>query len=193
MSGIKRSRVRYNKLCKHCNTSFTVPEYRKDTALFCSRKCMALESRQQVIANCKECGTEFNHISSRANKAKYCSSTCYHKAMTKKGKTQYQCIHCNVTFLSALSRKRKYCSQSCVNKSSKETWNPDFATVRKNMISRGMISKCERCGYSEHLSILGVHHKDRNRKNNDLSNLEVLCPNCHSMEHSKHVNHGFAG
>jgi 5-methylcytosine-specific restriction endonuclease McrA len=58
------------------------------------------------------------------------------------------------------------------------------------MLTRNMISKCERCGYSEHPEILGVHHKDRNRHNNDLSNLEVLCPTCHSLEHRKHIAHG---
>jgi 5-methylcytosine-specific restriction endonuclease McrA len=59
------------------------------------------------------------------------------------------------------------------------------------MKRRDMIIKCERCEYDEMPEILGVHHKDRNRKNNDLSNLEVLCPNCHSLEHLRHIAHGF--
>lgn len=59
------------------------------------------------------------------------------------------------------------------------------------MKARGMLVSCERCSYNENIQILGVHHKDRNRKNNDLSNLEVLCPNCHSLEHMKHLPHGF--
>jgi len=28
-----------------------------------------------------------------------------------------------------------------------------------------------------------VHHKDRNRENNEIENLELLCPNCHSEDH----------
>ena len=44
--------------------------------------------------------------------------------------------------------------------------------------------KCECCGISEwngeKLS-LEVHHIDGNRFNNDLSNLQILCPNCHSL------------
>ena len=42
---------------------------------------------------------------------------------------------------------------------------------------------CEYCGLSEWLgnSInLELHHKDGNRSNNELDNLELLCPNCHS-------------
>jgi len=42
--------------------------------------------------------------------------------------------------------------------------------------------KCERCGYNKS-KILQVHHKDRNPKNNDFKNLEIICPNCHSEDH----------
>lgn len=63
--------------------------------------------------------------------------------------------------------------------------------MRKAMDRRGMIVACERCGFDANPVILGVHHKDRNRKNNEASNLEVLCPNCHSLEHAKHISHGF--
>lgn len=43
--------------------------------------------------------------------------------------------------------------------------------------------KCECCGLTEWQGQpinLEVHHKDGNRSNNDLSNLQLLCPNCHS-------------
>lgn len=51
------------------------------------------------------------------------------------------------------------------------------------MKRRGMIVSCARCGFDAEPAILGVHHIDRNRRNNALTNLEVLCPNCHSLEH----------
>ena len=191
MSGMKRSRIRYEKTCGQCQCVFTVPEYRKDTAVFCSRKCLALSSRVQVTSACQECGSTFTHIASRANKAKYCSAECYHKAMHKKGTVSYTCQHCSSAFLGSPSHKRKYCSRACVNKAAKEVWRPDFATVRKNMAKRDMLTACVRCGYNAAPHILGVHHKDRNRRNNELSNLEVLCPNCHSLEHGKHTPHGF--
>ena len=88
-------------------------------------------------------------------------------------------------------KDRKYCSKSCVSKASKEIFKPSFTTVRKAMIRRELINHCNRCGYNIEPRILGVHHKDRNRNNNDMSNLEVLCPNCHSLEHLKHISHGF--
>jgi hypothetical protein len=41
---------------------------------------------------------------------------------------------------------------------------------------------CERCDYGKY-EILQIHHKDRNRSNNDMSNLELICPDCHYEEH----------
>lgn len=46
--------------------------------------------------------------------------------------------------------------------------------------SRG--NNCERCNYDKY-QILQVHHKDRNRANSNLDNLELICPNCHYEEH----------
>lgn len=45
--------------------------------------------------------------------------------------------------------------------------------------------KCELCGFTEWLGQpipLELHHEDRNHYNNDLSNLKILCPNCHALQ-----------
>lgn len=189
--GTVRSRERVTITCKHCKSLFTVANYRKDTAIYCSRSCQALDARQETTTICEECGTQFTHIASRANKAKYCSTKCYHKAMNRKGSVEHTCAHCGTKFMDSPSHKRKYCSRACVNKASKDVWKPTFTTVRKKMEKRQLLIKCERCGYDSEPRILGVHHKDRNRGNNEMSNLEVLCPICHSLEHMKHTPHGF--
>lgn len=46
--------------------------------------------------------------------------------------------------------------------------------------------KCERCGWSEVNKYTGkipleVHHKDGDYTNNSEDNLQLLCPNCHSL------------
>ena len=43
--------------------------------------------------------------------------------------------------------------------------------------------QCNRCQYADFPEILEVHHIDRDRTNNELENLEILCPNCHQVEH----------
>lgn len=45
--------------------------------------------------------------------------------------------------------------------------------------------KCEICGLSEWQNKklpLELHHKDGNHFNNDLNNVQILCPNCHSIQ-----------
>lgn len=44
---------------------------------------------------------------------------------------------------------------------------------------------CELCGVSEWMGVklpLELHHKDGNHYNNNLDNLMILCPNCHSIQ-----------
>lgn len=56
-------------------------------------------------------------------------------------------------------------------------------TMREALVyKRGW--KCENCGLSEWMNkpiTLEVHHKDGNHINNVESNLQLLCPNCHSQ------------
>jgi len=46
--------------------------------------------------------------------------------------------------------------------------------------------KCNRCGitfkkyFKKSKILLDLHHKDKNSKNNKISNLEILCHSCHS-------------
>jgi hypothetical protein len=46
--------------------------------------------------------------------------------------------------------------------------------------------KCEICGWAKVNPFTGIvpvqmNHKDGDRTNNKRSNLEIVCPNCHSM------------
>lgn len=46
--------------------------------------------------------------------------------------------------------------------------------------SRGF---CESCGIDLAFVEGEIHHKDRNRENNRMNNIQLLCPNCHSRMH----------
>jgi len=48
-------------------------------------------------------------------------------------------------------------------------------------------SKCAGCGTKENY-LLEVHHKDGNRENNLINNLEIVCGNCHKKRHLKFQN-----
>lgn len=57
--------------------------------------------------------------------------------------------------------------------------------LRNKLIELGYKeNKCELCGISEWMGKpvkLQLHHIDGDHDNNELSNLQILCPNCHSM------------
>lgn len=54
--------------------------------------------------------------------------------------------------------------------------------VLKKFLKSVRGKQCERCGFAIH-EILEIHHKNRNRSDNRLENLELVCPNCHAKEH----------
>lgn len=60
--------------------------------------------------------------------------------------------------------------------------------VKTKTLAHGLIVlrgyKCEKCGISEWQDekiVLQLHHIDGNHLNNELNNLQLLCPNCHSQ------------
>lgn len=59
------------------------------------------------------------------------------------------------------------------------------STIKKTLFREKLKEeKCECCGNTEWMGKkipLEVHHKDGNRFNNNIENLEILCPNCHAQ------------
>lgn len=57
--------------------------------------------------------------------------------------------------------------------------------LKQRLLKEGLkVHECESCRNSEWLGQpipLELHHKDGDRTNNTLSNIELLCPNCHSF------------
>jgi len=114
----------------------------------------------------------------------FCSTKCYGISCRK----EIHCFVCNKLILAGLNKKT--CSRECANKKRtgikykigrpKDKVKSFRILKLKMMKKRG--EKCERCNYNKR-EILQVHHKDRNRNNNSFSNLELICPNCHSEEH----------
>lgn len=89
---------------------------------------------------------------------KYKNSSIFNQV--RKNKTVEEYLSSNLTN----SKKRKY--------------------LIKNKIKE---YKCEICGLTEWMGVpipLELHHMDFNHHNNNLSNLQLLCPNCHAIIHN---------
>ena len=65
--------------------------------------------------------------------------------------------------------------------------HPQYQTnkIKNRLISEGIKeNKCERCGITEYWNepiVLQLDHVDGDSHNHMLSNLKLLCPNCHSQ------------
>jgi len=143
--------------------------------------------RRNPNTNCSICGKSIYKRPSQIqlNHGKvYCGMTCYGVACRK----EKPCIICGKLILAGLNKKT--CSRGCANKlrigiKYRQNKPRDKVNTYKQLKIRLLKLRgnvCERCGYNK-LEILQVHHKDKNRDNNALENLELICPNCHFEKH----------
>jgi hypothetical protein len=114
----------------------------------------------------------------------FCSMKCYGISCRK----EKPCLVCQKPILAGLHKKT--CSRACANihrtgiqylrnqPKNKVKW---YLGLKKRLVeARG--NECQICGYCKH-DILQIHHKDKDRTNNSLANLELVCPNCHAETH----------
>lgn len=114
----------------------------------------------------------------------FCSMACFGVSCRR----EIPCVICEKPILSGLHRKT--CSRSCSNRhragikykvnKPRDKVNSQRALKIRLLKDRG--ENCERCDYDKY-EILQVHHKNKDRNNNDFDNLELICPNCHYEEH----------
>ncbi len=133
---------------------------------------------------CLTCKKEFLHFS--WDKQMYCSKDC----SNKKDKVNVLCAVCNTSTLKSKSlverNDKNYCSRDCY----------DFRNGLPKKIKRNTAfykdllntTPCK-CG-EKTLYLLQIHHIDGVNKNNENSNLEVVCANCHVKRHLKQNKEG---
>ncbi len=102
------------------------------------------------------------------------------------------CLECDKENKWNYHNSGKYCDDACYQASRR--------TARNKLVESGQASayqcktyliekygnECEKCGWSEVNPITGkvpieLEHIDGHHNNNTLRNLELLCPNCHSL------------
>lgn len=108
------------------------------------------------------------------------------------------CIHCTSKFTTR--KQKKFCSIKCQldyqyikyielwqnGQVSGEKYEGEVSSHVRRWLFTKYESKCCKCGWAEihpvtNLIPLQVNHIDGNWSNHIPSNLELLCPNCHSM------------
>jgi len=149
------------KICLACNKEFYVPQYRKETAKFCSHECQNHKQYDKWVFNCLGCGKECISSPSRRNyNKKFCSLECRE---TKRK-----------------SEKERRNHQKSINKIKRGI---DQGRTFRRHIFQLKDKKCQECGYDEHDFCLDVHHIDKDCKNNNIENIAILCVICHRKLH----------
>lgn len=161
---------------------------------FCSKECYWINKRKlkpAIKKNCPQCGTEFlcGGRNRKQKQVRFCSTICF--STNRRNGKKFNCFKCGQEVIRNPShiKNRVFCSKLCADSSRQKTGRKKivvskYCTKRLEWISR--IKCCQRCGYKDFPQILNIHHIDRNRTNNSDINLELLCPNCHRVEHHLH-------
>jgi hypothetical protein len=148
---------------------------------------MGASSNRVPNTACTICGTKVyrrpSELENRHGRA-YCSSTCYGISCRQ----EKPCAVCGKPILASL--RKKTCGRSCANRQRRGIGyglgSPNDKVLLLHALKSQLVQQrgatCERCGYAQ-VTILQVHHRDRNRANNGIENLELVCPNCHCEEH----------
>lgn len=164
------------KLCKQCQK---VIEYNKRQNDYCNHSCVAL------FNNKFRCAAAFNDDGSP--------------------KPERLCLNCKSLLVGRNKRSNIYCNSSCQRKFQTDNCLSDWLNGKLEIKARCWIKKyliqtrgkkCEVCGWCEIHPItkrvpIELEHIDGNSENNVISNLKLLCPNCHSLTPTyKNLNKG---
>jgi len=157
---------------------------------------------------CKKCQKMLDYDD--RNK-KFCNRSCAASHTNKKRASSKHCLFCN----KSLSKNRKYCSTDCQKMYNYITYiqlwkigindGSNGGDGISDYIRRYFFEKydkrCQECGWGMNnvytgMIPLALHHIDGNYRNNKENNLELLCPNCHSLTDnygSRNIGNGREG
>lgn len=162
----------HNIICLNCGNEFKVISSRKNTAKFCSKKCLGEFSHGELNTKCTECGKSF-HL----------------KESSKKRYKRTQGYFCSTECV-ANFRKKQYIGEN----------NPNFKNIqRREGYLLGYLPKFGKIKLHhkvvfEYLKLekiphnYCVHHRDCNVDNNDIENLVVLTQSDHRWLHKNFGN-----
>jgi hypothetical protein len=150
-----------------------------------------------IINNCEYCKRAFLAKQGLSDNNVVCSNLCSNKR--KLNRVQINCSWCKkeITKLASELKKSKkgfhFCNRICKEEAQKVSGLKEFYADAYKDGSRAYAErafnhygyKCVDCNVSSR-TFLQVHHKDSNRDNGDVENLEVVCTHHHMLRHLRY-------
>ena len=173
----------------------------KDHALTLS---IPLERCLIMIRNCNICEKPYQAEQRYLNRGQglTCSRTCGTILASQKKVVKHEpnvvCAYCQTPFYKRESRLDKsksglfFCCREHKDLSQRlggiqEIMPSHYGTARTPSYRKKAFALlpnlCARCGWDLYPDVLEVNHIDKDRTNNSIDNLEILCPTCHQVFH----------
>jgi hypothetical protein len=152
------------KHCEYCKLPFDAPvrEHKRGRARFCTLRCAARSHQANIAAPppncvCAHCGIKF------------------HKPPSKVANSKSGLVFC--------CRAHKDTAQRIggIAQIMPKHYGTDNAYRRRAFATYPHV--CSDCSWDKYSRVLVVHHIDGDHSNNDLDNLKLVCPTCHSVAH----------
>ena len=144
--------------------------------VFSARKADVKRGRAKFC--CQSCGTVYSNKNKPKKLLSCACAWCQTPLLRKAHKTSKSGLYfCSIEHQGLFKRQENGHS---------EIWPEHYtgqASSYREVAFRVQDNKCAVCGYCEHKEVLHVHHIDHDRSNNAVSNLQILCPNCHEEHH----------
>lgn len=194
----RKDRTKKYVVCDNCGEEFLCEYWRieKRNNLFCSKKCEGEFRKKQSELNCtcEICGKKFHRKKSHINKYQhmYCSKECHNEAkkeyMLGEKNHQYG-LRGNKNASWKSDEKISYYGYRLIRCLNHPFVNSDGFVFEHRLVAEKHLLNDENSIEIDGIKYLSpnyvVHHKDFDRLNNDISNLEVMRLSEHAYLHCK--------
>jgi predicted nucleic acid-binding Zn ribbon protein len=165
----------------------------------CNEQGWEIPTWYNRVRYCLNCGKP---IIGGDSKKKFCNNSCaasYNNKLRSTNKEKV-CLNCGKSFLMGKNTKGIFCSNKCQmeykHKEYIRLWKlgekdgmsgpSGISSAIRSYLFEKYNNKCQICGWGKenphtHKVPLQIHHIDGNCTNNKEENLQLLCPNCHSL------------
>lgn len=175
--GYKTSKFKIEKLIKFCEYCDSIIE--NAGTKYCSSSCAAkvnntlYPKRTKLDSSQDEKHIKKIRVLKIQNFCLYCGEACVAK-------------YCNISCHHNLLRENNIKEWKCGNKLGYTGKTKQIRNFIRQYLLEKYDYKCHKCGWNERNPITGsipleVNHIDGNAENCKEENLEIICPNCHSL------------